>query len=438
MNKLLLRSNSPIPALSLGLFRLLFGLIMTWEILYFYRIDFLKNFVFGPSILFNYEFLPLNPLPIFSMELLLGGLLISTILICIGLFYRIAIIYFFIVFSYFFLLDKGIYNNHLYLISLISFLMIFMNADAVLSFKNFRKEVDIPIWQVRILQFQIALVFFFGGLAKINPYWLHFHPVNEILEIRANASGINFITEEWFKYLIMLGGIVFDLCIPFLLWIKKTRIVAILIAICFNLLNSWLFSDINIFPFFMISALILFLDESELRKLFKIKKSADKSLLNFELKKPGLLALAIFIMLQLLIPLRHFAYPGYVDWTGEGQRFAWRMKIQHRKTDELKFAVFDIDKKIIHEIDPKKHLNASQYQQMSLYPAMIIQFADYLKTLANDKMGMKNLMVKSKVKVQFNGCPSQYIFNPEHNLLEMYSKYEYFDSWIEPRPLIKN
>lgn len=411
---------------------------MTWEIFYFYKIDFLKNFVFGPPLLFNYEFLKLDPLSPLLMQILLGLLLLSTILICIGLFYRIAIIYFFLIFSYFFLLDKGIYNNHLYLICLISFLMIFIDSDAMLSFKNFRKQVRIPIWQIRILQFQIAVVFFFGGLAKINPYWLNFHPVNEIVEIRAKASGTEFITAMWFQYSIMIGGILFDLSIPFLLWIKKTRIYVIPIAIAFNLINSWLFSDINIFPFFMISALFLFLDENEIKSLFKLEGKINSAKPFFQLNKFGLFAFGIYIIIQLVLPLRHYLMPGYADWTGDGQRFAWRMKIQHRKIEEYKFAVFDIDKKMIYEVDPAKHLNGSQYQQMYNHPAMIIQFAEYLKKLGFEKQGIKNSMVKSKVKVQFNGCPGQYIFNPDDDLLKMHANHKYFDSWIEPQPLIKN
>ena len=37
--------------------------------------------------------------------------------------------------------------------------------------------------------------------------------------------------------------------------------------------------------------------------------------------------LAAWILVQILVPLRHFLIPGNVAWTAEGQRFAWHMKL---------------------------------------------------------------------------------------------------------------
>jgi hypothetical protein len=37
--------------------------------------------------------------------------------------------------------------------------------------------------------------------------------------------------------------------------------------------------------------------------------------------------LVVFFAVQLLVPLRHWAYPGNVDWTEEGSHFSWRMML---------------------------------------------------------------------------------------------------------------
>ena len=37
--------------------------------------------------------------------------------------------------------------------------------------------------------------------------------------------------------------------------------------------------------------------------------------------------LGVFLTMQLLVPLRHFLYPGNAGWTNEGCRFSWRMKL---------------------------------------------------------------------------------------------------------------
>lgn len=39
-------------------------------------------------------------------------------------------------------------------------------------------------------------------------------------------------------------------------------------------------------------------------------------------------------------------------------------------------------------------------------------------------------MVKSKVKVKFNGRPAQYIFDPELDLLEESTKHDHYYEWV--------
>ena len=41
--------------------------------------------------------------------------------------------------------------------------------------------------------------------------------------------------------------------------------------------------------------------------------------------------LALYIFLQCVIPLRHYLYPGDVNWTLEGDRMAWRMKLNAQR-----------------------------------------------------------------------------------------------------------
>ena len=136
--------------------------------------------------------------------------------------------------------------------------------------------------------------------------------------------------------------------------------------------------------------------------------------------------------------MRHFAFPGYVDWTGDGQLFAWRMKIQNRTIEEMTFALFDLDKKEIHRIDPKNFLNNSQYQELALHPRTAIQFAEYLQLTAKQKLGIKNSEVKCKIKVVFNGSKPSYIFDPNQDLISGSKKFKYFDSWIMPLPKPEN
>ena len=129
---------------------------------------------------------------------------------------------------------------------------------------------------------------------------------------------------------------------------------------------------------------------------------------------------------------------GYTDWTGEGQRFAWRMKIQHRNIIESKFALFDTDKKIIHDVDLNKHLYPDEITQMCNSPQMILQFADYIKENLAPKANVTNCWVKSKIKVEFNGLPETYIFDPDIDLLTERDKHNNINDWITPLPKAEN
>ena len=368
---------------SIAIFRIGFGLFMIWEILYFMRIDFVNVFLINPKVQLYYEFIPfLKPLPKALMDVLLVGLLIASILITIGKYYRKAMIFFCIGFTYVFLLDKAYYNNHLYLVCLLSFLMVFIPADHKLSFTKNKSDQDNPVryWHLLILKLQLVFVYFFGGIAKLNSDWLIAkQPTLTILKNKANDSIFgSLLTSDFMTYFVTYGGLVFDLCIGFLLFIPRFRIAAIGAALFFNITNAWLFDDINIFPYMMIMALVLFLNPDKVasyinKKLFDKRASIPKSTDHTTpIKKTILIGLAAYFLIQLALPLRHVLFPGNVEWTGHGQRFAWRMKIQYRKVDTLEFKVWDIKKKIIYPIDFRSYgMNQDQINALGYYPCLL-------------------------------------------------------------------
>ena len=434
--KLLNWLNQPKSPYGLGLFRILFGVIILWDLNRFHNIKIVESF-YVHDIIFPYEFLNL-PLPEQGvMELIMATLAICAICITLGVLYRVALTVFALGFSYFFFLDQVLYNNHLYMLCLVSFMMIFIPADAAFSLNTKRKRSHVPQWSYRLLQFQVVVVYFFGAIVKMNPYWFDFHPVEEILNYSANRTGSEFLRAEWLKYLFGYGGFLFDLLIGPLLWFAKTRKVAIILAVLFNITNSYIFNDIFIFPFFMISALILFVDQDKLAAFLQKRKLLSSKVPKVAAKgvgKIGALVIVVYVLFQLCMPLRHYFIPGYTDWTGEAQRFSWRMKIQHREIEQVEFRVYDLDKKMIHEIDPKLHLFPDEITQMCHSPQMILQFANYLKDKVATKAGITNCMIKCKIKLSFNGRPSEYLFNPDDDLLEGAKKYDSYNDWLLPIP----
>ena len=304
--------------------------------------------------------------------------------------------------------------------------MIFIPADNALSLsKEGRKKLTLG-WHLRILQFQFVVVYFFGGLAKINSDWIfRYEPVSTFLKAR------DFYFEELSVFLAY-SGLLFDLFIGFFLLIKKTRVYALILVLLFNVSNHLLFNDINIFPFFMMASSVLFFELNELKFFSKINKiSTDTGYVTVP-NKLVVFSLCLYVLIQVLMPLRHFLIPGNVDWTGEGQRFAWRMKIQAREIEMCEFAIFDLNKKTIYPLEIGAHIHEVQKFQMIHSPKMILDFAHYLKEYAKEEHQLNNIMVKAKIKVRFNQRKSVEIFSPEIDLTkEKWNSFNH-NEWINP------
>src|SRR5262249_12275247 len=145
----------------------------------------------------------------------------------------------FVMHFYFLMLDKGYYNNHMYLYSLIGLLLSFAEEtkrkDGVITVQN---------WVWRIMQFQILVVYFFGGIAKLNPDWMFRHePVLSILKAPQTAwilesNGLGTIATN----MLVWGGLLYDLGVPFLLMIRRTRILAFILCLIFHLSNALIFN----------------------------------------------------------------------------------------------------------------------------------------------------------------------------------------------------
>jgi len=154
---------------------------------------------------------------------------------------------------------------------------------------------------------------------------------------------------------------------------------------------------------------------AKLNLLSKYIKITKKPVLGFKPKKIILIGLSIYVLVQLILPIRHLFIPGNVDWTGEGQRFAWRMKIQIRDINECEFAIFDLDTKTIYPVKINAHIHRIQKHQMIQYPKMILDFAHYLKEYAREN-NMPTIMVKAKINVKFNQRKSVEIISPDLDL----------------------
>ena len=421
---------------------------MALQMVYYLKINFVYNGITGPQLLFKYPGLEfIQPLSEYIMHAINVVLLISAILIAIGKFYRVVCVLFFLGYTYFILQDTTYFNNHYYLISLISFVLIFINADKLFVFGNKKNHIananpTISNWNIWLLRFLIIIVYFFGGLAKMNPDWLSGVITASMIDpVEGDKVPMGLIKPSLVAQLFAYGGMLFDLLVGFLLCYKRTRIIGIAGVIIFNLLNAFFWDDIGIFPYLMIMSTIIFIEPEKIRKLiFKPKttrKKKSKKMASQTAKVPlvwttkkGLITvgLAIFVLFQLLFPLRHYLMTDNPDWTGIGSRFAWRMKAQTRIVEKFEMKFISPSTGDTQKIDTNSFLTENQRIHLLDDPQQVIQLARHISQVAADK-GYPNLGVKADIKVRFNGRKAQNMFNPEIDLLTID---ESNPDWIYP------
>jgi len=421
------RLFAPVDIASLVFFRIAFGLIMLWEVLRYFDNKWIKLLWMDTTFHFTYwGFDWVRPWPGDGMYMHFFILGFLAVCITIGLWYRVCTALFSLGFTFVFLLDKAYFLNHFYLICLISLLMIFMPANQALSVDVWRRpEIrsnTAPAWALWLLRVQIGIVYLYGGLAKLNGDWLHAQPFMLILnnhpKIFIFIDRISSI--EWIGYIASYYGLLLDLfVVPLLLW-KRTRWFALGAAITFHLLNAWLF-QIGIFPWMMIAATLLFLPPDWPRlggRLWPVSKHEKHELTVKTNLRPGqrviLVIISVFLLVQLLFPLRHFLYPGSVIWTEEGILFAWHM-LSRQKITKMRIIATDPITNKLWFIDPTKYLNPKQFKTMSHSPDMILQFSQYITNELYDN-GYEGIEIRAEVITSLNGRRPQYLIDPAVNL----------------------
>jgi len=155
----------------LAVFRIGFGLLMFYSIIRFWLKGWIETLYVQPEFHFSYYgFDWVKPLDNYTYLLFLicGA---SAFLIAIGFKYRLSMFIFFLSFTYIELMDKTTYLNHYYFISILSFLMLFIPANATFSIDNLingKVYMKVPKWTIDSLKVLLSIVYIYSGLAKIN------------------------------------------------------------------------------------------------------------------------------------------------------------------------------------------------------------------------------------------------------------------------------
>lgn len=419
-------------------FRIFFGVLMLYH-LYGMTVDHWIHFFYvAPDFHFTYPgFAWVKPWPGDGMYLHVAVMGVAAMGISLGLFYRCSALVFCLGYTHLFLIEKALYQNHCYLICLLSGILIVIPAHQACSLDAYfglvRKSYSAPTWALWLLRLQLGIPYFYGGLAKLNYDWMNSQPMKLWLVRRNDVPFVGeLLTWEWAPFIFSYSGILLDLLIvPALLW-KRTRLVAYVAALSFHLMNSVLW-DIGIFPWFMIGATLLFFPAESLRKLLRFPPLEETSTSTSPAitlqQRLQLGAIGLFCLWQLLLPLRHFAYPGDVSWTEEGHHFAWHMMLREKDVG-IRFYVVHAQSGQRGLIRVEDFLNERQLSRMGKDPDMVIEFVHHVRDHYRERSG-KELDIYVLNIAALNGRKPQLLMDPTINYSAVQRGWS-SQPWIRP------
>ncbi|SHJ56356.1 Vitamin K-dependent gamma-carboxylase [Arenibacter nanhaiticus] len=418
-------------------FRVLFGILISLECYGAIVTGWVKRNLVTPQFTFSFiGFEWLQPLPgwgMYAYFLVMGTL---GVFVALGYKYRFSIIAFTLMWFSVYLMQKTAYNNHYYLLVLISGMMCFFPAHRAWSMDattnpdvRSNHMYALVKWAIVL---QLFIVYTYAALAKMYGDWLDYTFIELLFKGKKDYPLVGGLLQEPFLHKIVgIAGIVFDLfIIPALLW-KPSRKLAFIAAIGFHLFNSIIF-QIGIFPYLALAFTVFFFEAETIRKLFLRKQLP--SVVEGHIKVPAyknmVYGLLIgYFLIQLILPVRHYFIKDNVLWTEEGHRMSWRMMLRSRHGN-ISYKVINHTTGNTELIDLDRYLTKSQKNRIGAYPDFIWQFAQRLKNEYAKKEQDISVYVYAKVSV--NGKPYQTIIAPDTDLTKVSWSHFRHNEWILP------
>jgi vitamin K-dependent gamma-carboxylase len=417
-------AGEPIDASSIAAFRILFGALMLVATLRFIANGWIAEYFEMPSHFFSYwGFDWVKPWPGIGMYIHFGAMAVLATMMILGVATRFATLSFGALFAYAHLIDKTNYLNHYYLVVCMCLLM------GVLPHA---RRTHVPRWVLWALRAQIGIVYVFAGLAKLKADWvIDAQPMTIWLSANTDMPIVGPLFEHrWVAYVFSYAGIAFDLSIvPLLCW-QRTRRYAYVAVVVFHVMTARLF-HLGMFPWIMMASSLVFLPPDWPSRL--LRRRAPVAVAPAPARTPRILvaALGVYFAFQLVMPLRHFAYPGDVCWTEQGFRFAWHVMVME-KDGSVVLHVREPSTGRRWDVAPTQYLTRYQTKMMAPQPDMILQLAHIV---ADDfrARGIREPIVTVDAFVSLNGHRRARLIDPTIDLARQSDGIS-AKSWILPRP----
>lgn len=418
--KQLLQPASIYPVVAL---RVMFGLALCWWSLQMLASGAVYSLYISPGFLFHFPGLSwLKPLPGYGMYIVFTAIFLCSLLISLGWFFRIATSLFVILFTYISFIDRTVSLSYHYLIILLGIMLAVSPAHRMFSLDLLRKpllRVDyIPLWFLKAIKLQVAMVFFFAGMAKLEADWLfQGRPVSVWLSDLASRFGFSYdfsADSVWISVLISWAWILSDFILPHFLLDVRTSKKAFLYVLLTQVFIFLLFPA-GFFPMLLIMVCVVFLPSKGIHELISrisyflndlfgfngdVFKEGRSFMIQYRNKGVFLVFFSVYLGLQVLLPVGLFLSWGSEKWADSAFHISWNMHLNER---EGKISFYRINQnQNFEELQLEQILTPHQVQSMTENPVLIGQFVSYL----SKKMGSPESdasEIRADLDVSFNG-----------------------------------
>lgn len=251
----------PVDGMPLAVFRILFGIFVVLDALYF--LSFQKHY--WPEQNFYFHFPAFVFWPHFNFQI--NSCLIATaglagVFIAIGLKIRWASAWVTLIITHLLLIEATFYLNHLVIVWIVSFIFIFVPTDRFLAMQKSQASSGPPRdiarfeWVAVIAPFWMS--YFYSAIEKMREEWVDGSIIAANTGMGRNINPIaNWLYRSHYSSAQAWSVLIVELLAPFFLIFRKTRRVTILGLFIFHVICHFTL-DIGLFSLLMISSLILY------------------------------------------------------------------------------------------------------------------------------------------------------------------------------------
>jgi hypothetical protein len=378
------------------------------------------------------------PYPGTYLEILIWGA--AAIGLALGFCTRLSALCLFVSFTHVFLIDSSYYNNHLYLFSMTAFWFSIFESNRCWSVDQLiwpHTSHTAPAWNLFVLRTLLVLVYFFGGVAKINADWISGSVTKVVLSQAAERTPAlaGILSSHATNMTVVYGGLFLDLIGPFFLLWRRTRLLTAIIFVLFHLSNGvFLFNDIGTFPWVMIGLTAVFFEPSLPRRLIS-KLTNSRAVV--PTAQPGtppasnwlVAGLSVYFAIQLVLPLLHYGNKHLVDWSMNHRFFAWHMK-SFTKDTYLRMVEHRADGTAT-DINPRQFLNTNQIANLETSPRALFEFCRYYRDSVQ-KDGDSDITIHCDYVVSMNLRMPEYCIDPGIDCASDEVAQRHFADWVLP------